>query len=78
MDFIQYAGIESPLKKITPNTLLKVFHPGIPAMGLAKSPCQRIGLLGNGDEMDMICHEAPGQDFHPEPARLFGQELQIL
>ena len=59
----------------SPNS--KVFHPGLKAMGLAKSPRQRISLLGNGYKMHVVGHETPGQDFHFKPHRLYPQIIQI-
>ena len=71
MAFAQNTGTESPPEEIAPDVFPEVSHPGVPAMGRPKSPRQRSCVAGNGDEMDMVGDEIPGQNFDAKLRGLF-------
>ena len=45
--------------------------------GFSKTSGNRCFFPGHGDEVNMICHETPGENFYPETLCLFLDILQI-
>ena len=45
--------------------------------GFSKTSGKRSFFLRNGDEVNMICHETPGENFYPETLCLFLDKLQV-
>ena len=43
-----------------------------------QGPCQRVLVVGKGDEMDMVGHQAIGPDFQPILLGIFSQPSKIL
>lgn len=68
---------ETPLPQVPAPLLAEVDASRVASMGLANGPAQSILRGRNGDEVDVIGHEAVGPDLNPAFAAPLGHQLQI-
>lgn len=77
MPLIQRAGKESVLPEMAAAAVQPVDVLAIEPVSAADDSGQRMGLAGNDHEVDVIGHQAVGQDSQPMPRRLLGQQIEI-
>ena len=66
------------MKQKTSNSLSQVDHSSIASMRFTDSPCQAVRFIGDGDQMDMIGHQAIREKMYSKPARLFLEQMKVF
>jgi len=77
MTFVQRARRKSTLPQKTAPALAKVDSPRIASVRVANRTCQGVSRLGNGNDMDMIVHEAIGPYRHAVNPGILRQQRQV-
>jgi hypothetical protein len=75
--FIEDAGTEPSLEEIPTHAFREVLQAGVTPVPFAEGPGKRDFLMGDRYEMDVVGHEAPAEDVHPEALFLLGKEPKV-
>lgn len=71
-------GIEAILPKMAGTVALHIESLGIPAVDPPEENSKRIGVFGNGDNVDVIRHEAICEDAHSSVREIIPKKRQIV
>jgi hypothetical protein len=68
---------EAILPQVPDRVALRIPFQGVARMRLAEGQSQRFCMAGDGNEMDVIAHQAPSQDAQSVPLGMFAQDFEI-
>ena len=77
MALIESAGVETVLPEMAAAFVAAVGVLGVKEVGSAQSASQRIGRAGDGDEVNMVAHQAITEDVKVVLAALVAQEFEV-
>jgi hypothetical protein len=76
--FVKRARERASLPQMTGETVFPVKVRGINPVGSVKSSPQRVAVFGNGDDMDVVCHQTVGAHSQMKSTAAFSQQLQVI
>ena len=77
MRIVHGIGVKAILPQMAAAAVEAVDVLGVEPMGSADRLGQGFGVLGDGDQVDVVVHEAVAEDAHAIPLALAGQDFQV-